>query len=102
MAEVVWTERASNWLQDIYNYIAEDNPAAAMRTVEAIYNKAMLLSNFPELGYRYERWPDRNVRILLYGHFRIAYLIKTNGNIDIVGVFHAALDMDRYLDEPDQ
>jgi len=97
MAEVVWTERASSWLQDIYDYIAEENPAAAKRTIEAIYNKAMLLSRFPELGYRYERWADRNVRILLYGHYRIAYLIQSNGNIDIVGVFHAALDMDRYL-----
>ena len=73
------------------------NPAAAVRTVEAIRNKAMLLAEFPELGYRYERWPERNLRILLYGHYRIAYLIKQDGNIDIVGVFHAALDMERYL-----
>jgi plasmid stabilization system protein ParE len=97
MAEVVWTEKATAWLQNIYDYIAQDNPAAAKRTVEAIYNKALLLSEFPELGYRYERWPERNLRILLYGHYRIAYLIKPDGNVDIVGVFHAALDMDRYL-----
>ena len=97
MAEVVWTERASAWLQDIHDYIAQDSPAAAMHMVEAIHNKAMLLEEFPELGYRYERWAERNLRILLYGHYRIAYLIKQDGNIDIVGVFHAALDMDRYL-----
>ena len=97
MAEVAWTEKATAWLQDIYDYIAQDNPAAAIRTVEAIYNKAMLLSEFPELGYRYERWPERDLRILLYGHYRIAYLIKRDGNVDILGVFHAALDMDRYL-----
>ena len=97
MAEVVWTERASAWLQDIYDYIAKDSPATAMRMVEAIHNKAMLLAEFPEIGYRYERWPERNLRILLYGHYRIAYLIRQDANIDIVGVFHAALDMDRYL-----
>jgi plasmid stabilization system protein ParE len=98
MAEVVWTERAIGWLQDIYDYIAKDNPAAAICTVEAIYDKARLLAEFPELGYRYERWPERNLRILLYGHYRIAYLIKPTGIVDIIGVFHAALDMDRYLD----
>ena len=68
-----------------------------MRTVEAIHDKAMLLSAFPELGYRYEGSAERNVRILLYGHYRIAYVINRSGNIDIVGVFHAALDMERYL-----
>ncbi len=97
MAEVVWTERASAWLRDIYDYIAQDNPAAAMRMVEAIREKAMSLSMFPELGCRFEREPDRNVRILLYGHYRIAYVINPNDTIDIVGVFHAALDIERYL-----
>jgi toxin ParE1/3/4 len=33
---------------------------------------------------------------LLYGHYRIAYLIKDDGNIDILGVFHGALDIGRY------
>ena len=97
MAEIVWTERASTWLRDIYDYIAEDNPAAAMRMVESIQKKAMLLSKFPELGYRYEGPDDQNLRILLYGHYRIAYLIKPDRTVEIMGVFHAALDMDRYL-----
>lgn len=97
MAEVVWTERASAWLRDIYDYIAQDNPAAAMRMVEAIREKAMLLAKFPELGCRFEDKPDRNVRILLYGHYRIAYVINSNDTIHIIGVFHAALDIERYL-----
>jgi plasmid stabilization system protein ParE len=36
-------------------------------------------------------------RILLYGHYRIAYLIKSADEIDVLGVFHGALDIDRYL-----
>ncbi len=97
MAEIGWTREAERWLRDIHDYIAEDNPAAAIRTVEGIYRKAQLLRQFPELGYRYEHVPGRNVRILLYGHYRIAYLIKPDGNIDVLGVFHAALDIERYL-----
>jgi toxin ParE1/3/4 len=38
-----------------------------------------------------------HIRILLYGHYRIAYLLKPDDNIDILGVFHGALDLERYL-----
>lgn len=97
MAELNWTAEAEQWLRDIYAYIARDNPAAALRTVQAIYDKAQLLRKFPESGYRHHLNPDRNIRILLYGHYRIAYLIKPDGNIDILGIFHGALEIDRYL-----
>jgi toxin ParE1/3/4 len=97
MAEVVWSARALAWLDGIYQYIARDNPAAAKRTVDAIYDKTMLLSKFPELGYRYEPSLDRDLRILLYGHYRIIYSIEEDGKVGIVGVFHAALDMEQYL-----
>jgi plasmid stabilization system protein ParE len=96
MAEINWTVEAERWLRDIYDYIAEDNPDAASRVVEGIYEKVQLLRQFPELGYRYERLPHQHIRILLYGHYRIAYLIKPDGNIDILGVFHGALDINRY------
>jgi len=45
-----------------------------------------------------QRWlaSSRHVRILLYGHYRIAYLVKDDGNVDILGVFHGALDITRY------
>ncbi len=47
------------------------------------------------MGHRY--WASsRNVRILLYGHYRITYLITANGDIEILGVFHGALDLGRY------
>jgi len=95
MAEITWTEEAQRWLEDIFEYIAADNPAAAGRTVQGIYERAQILTTFPEIGHRYLA-SSRNVRILLYGHFRIAYLVKDDGNIDIVGVFHGALDITRY------
>lgn len=95
MAEISWTEEAQRWLDDIYEYIAADNPQAAARTAEGIYERAQDLRRFPELGFRYTASP-RNVRILLYGHYRIAYLLKDDGNIDILGIFHGALDIARY------
>jgi len=95
MAEITWTEEAQRWLEDIFEYIAADNPDAAARTVRGIYERAQVLATFPEVGHRHTA-SSRHVRILLYGHYRIAYLIKNDGNVDILGVFHGALDISRY------
>lgn len=97
MAEIRWTEEAHRWLRDIYDYIAEDNPEAAQKVVAGIFQKAQMLRQFPELGYKYRTESEGEIRILLYGRYRIAYLIKDSGQIDILGVFHGALDIDRYL-----
>lgn len=95
MAELNWTEESISWLRDIFEFIESDNPVAARQVVNGIFDRAQVLLEHPEIGYRYENSP-RNVRILLYGHYRIAYLIKPNGDIDILGVFHGALEIGRY------
>lgn len=95
MATITWTAEAERWLEDIFEYIAADNPNAAARTVISIYERSQMLAEFPEMGYRY-RASSRHIRILLHGHYRIAYLIKEDGDIDILGVFHSALDIARY------
>ena len=95
MAAISWTEEAQRWLSDIFEYVAAENPQAAARTVQGIYERAQDLVRFPEIGFRYAA-SSRHVRILLYGHYRIAYLIKDDGNIDVLGVFHGSLDITRY------
>jgi len=95
MAELVWTEESQRWLKDIFDYIAQDSPEAAASVVAGIYDRAQTLLQFPESGYRYEGSPE-DVRILLYGHYRIAY--KVAGDVVIIlGVFHGALAIERYL-----
>lgn len=82
MAEIVWTAEAQRWLKDIHDYIATDNPDAAYRTVSAILERAQTLLAFPEMGH---------------DHYRIAYLIRPHRDIDVLGVFHGSLDIERYL-----
>lgn len=72
MAEINWTAEAERWLRDIYDYIMHDKPDAAANVVSGIYAKALLLRDFPELGYLYRKESDGDIRILLYGHYRIA------------------------------
>lgn len=98
MAELNWSLEALDWLQEIHGYIAQDNPWAAAKVVEGIIAKAELLGTHPAIGTRLRVVPDGEVRMLLYGHYRIAYLWRPDADtIDILGVFHGALDIDRYL-----
>lgn len=96
MAEIKWTEEAKQWLQDIFDYIAEDNLPAAKRVVQGIYDKAQVLKLFPEMGYKYKDEPEGEIRVLLYGHYRIAYLFTVD-TVVILGVFHGSLKIEKYL-----
>lgn len=97
MGKVRWTAEAERWLREIHDYIARDNPAAAQRTVRKIFDKAEVLAEFPRIGYVYEPDEAEPVRVLLYGHYRIVYRLRSGDDLEIIGVFHGALDMDRYL-----
>ncbi len=96
MAQITWTNEAERWLKDIYGYIALDNPAAASDVIEGIYSKAQILKDHPDIGYRYEHHSGEDIRILLYGHYRITYLKHADGDIDILGGFHGALEIESY------
>lgn len=85
------------WLEDIHKYIAEDNPDAANRVTEGIFEKVQILSDFPEIGYHYRTEPEGDIRVLLYGHYRIAYLFRHPDIVEILGIFHGALDIKRFL-----
>jgi len=39
----------------------------------------------------------REVRILLWGHYRIVYHVVLNGDVHILGVFHGAMELNQYL-----
>jgi plasmid stabilization system protein ParE len=97
MAEIRWTEESAQWLRDIYEYISADNLKAAEKVISTIFEKVQVLRDHPDIGHEYQAVSGRKVRIILYGHYRITYLIKKSGDIDILGIFHGALDIDRYL-----
>ena len=57
-----------------------------------------MLTHHPAIGTRLRQVEEGDVRFVLYGHYRIAYLRHADDElIDVIGVFHGALDIDRYL-----
>ena len=50
MDDVVWTQRARRNLNDIGEYIAQDDPAAAGRTVRRIVEQVSGLAFYPRVG----------------------------------------------------
>ncbi|MBT6273430.1 MAG: type II toxin-antitoxin system RelE/ParE family toxin [Chromatiales bacterium] len=95
MAQIRWTREAQRWLEDIFEYIAAENPKQAGSVASGIYERTQILETHPKIGYRYEA-SSRHVRVLLYGHYRIADLVNEDRSVDILGVLHGGLDLGRY------
>ena len=97
MAKVVWTSEAEQWLRRIHDYIATDKPGAAFGVVESLYRRAEILASFPNIGHTWVSPSGREVRILLWSHYRIVYVRKPPDEVHVLGVFHAAMELKRYL-----
>jgi plasmid stabilization system protein ParE len=50
MDDVVWTRRALRNLDDIGDYIVQDDPAAAERVVRRIVEQTLGLAFYPNIG----------------------------------------------------
>ena len=81
-----WSETAAQDLLSIYEYIAQDKPAAAAGTVEKIIQAAEQLERSPRLGHagRY-----KGTRELVHPPFVIVYRVVEDV-IDIQAVLHAS------------
>ncbi len=94
--EIRWTEEASSNLEQIYNYIARDNSINAERVINGIFKKVQTLSAHPQLGYTYYSRSGSETRVMIYGHYKIIYLIN-NSAIEILGIYHGAMNIDRLV-----
>ena len=73
MAEVIWTEPALQELDSIAEYIALDNPTAASRLVEEVFDKTDRLEGFPQSGRIPPELPNSVYREVVVPPCRIFY-----------------------------
>jgi len=60
VTKVTWTSRALRDIEDIGDYIAQENPAAAERVTTRIFEQIDLLQELPYLGRVGVSWARAN------------------------------------------
>ena len=90
--KVHWTETAESHLEAIYEYIAQDSPPYALRTVDRITKKSQQIAAFPFSGRRVPEYNMDQIRDVFVGPYRIIYHIKSD-QIDVIAVIHGAMSV---------
>lgn len=78
MGKVVWTEPALNDIREIVQYISQDSPAYAERIGVHIVEAPRRLTEFPSSGRILPEFHTENIRELIYGSYRIIYMIRAD------------------------
>ncbi len=96
MAQIIWTEPALSDLNEIAEYIALDNFAAAQDLVEEVFTKVERLEEFPKSGRVPPELKGSRYREVIVGPCRIFY--RTNKNkVYIVYIMRGERRLRKYL-----
>jgi len=98
--KIKWTKEALFNLQDIEDYISQDNQTAAINLTNKIISLGENLIDFPKEGRIVPELSIDRIREILYKNYRIVYLIKKS-SIEILAVFegHKLLDKENILNK---
>jgi toxin ParE1/3/4 len=92
MARLLKRPEAANDLEDIWWYIAQDNPQEADRLLDRIQEKLLLLVEFPHMGISQDELVS-GLRSSTVGNYLIFYFPLEDG-IDVVRVLHGARELE--------
>jgi len=91
--EIKWLRKALQNLDQEVEYIAKDDPQAARRIVQNIYESVSLLSENPSLGH-VGRLPDTRELIIANTRYIVPYRVRPRlQRIEILRVFHASCQL---------
>jgi toxin ParE1/3/4 len=96
---IVLTPRANADLEEIWMFIAADNPAQADDFIDLIDEKFQNLSRQPGLGRRREELAA-GLRSFPVGRYVIFYL-QVQDCLQIVRILHGARDLDAVFADPE-
>ncbi len=86
--QIIWLRTALRNIDEIANYIAQDNPAAANQVVETIFTQVNLLAGQPALG-RSGRVLGTRELVISNTHYLVPYRIRNN-RVEVLRVFHTS------------
>lgn len=95
MPRILKRPEAESDLDELWWYIAQDNPQNADRFLDHIHGKIMDLAAFPKMGM------NRNdlmggLRCHPVGNYLIFYFPLTDG-VDVVRVLHGRMEVERHF-----
>lgn len=85
--KIIWSPLAVDRVAEISEYIAFDNPAAAQKWVEEVFEKVKTLQKSPKMGRTVPEVERDEIREILYGNYRIIYHFSVQ-KISILTVRH--------------
>jgi toxin ParE1/3/4 len=88
---VVWRAGARDDRRRIFSYLAERNPAAAARLIEALILAADSLASFPDRG-RPGQAPGTRELVTAYPYLLVYEVDRAAGVVQILRVWHGAQD----------
>jgi plasmid stabilization system protein ParE len=84
--KVRWTEQALTRLADIEDFVAADDPAAAVALTTELVERGNSLARFPRRGRRVPELPESGLREIVEGQYRLVYRVRA-GRVEILTVF---------------
>jgi toxin ParE1/3/4 len=91
--KVEWSPLALDRVSDIARYIAKDDPDAAERWVDELFDSVDRLADFPESGRIVPEVGVRRIRELILGAYRVIYSVKDKIEVLTVRRGSQLLDM---------
>jgi len=76
--KIIWSPLAIDRITEIAKYIAMDNPSAAKKWVDEIFNSVKKLKQFPKSGRMIPEIQLKIFREIIFGNYRIIYRIDEN------------------------
>lgn len=92
MAQVIWTETATEELVEIGEYLETYSVNYARLTIQKFYSRTAQLASFPLMGRMIPELDDERYRELLEGNYRLMYEILDEDIVLIQRVIHQARD----------
>ena len=88
--EVIWTERASDDLHHIFEYLSTFSDTRAESVVVNIIYLAFQLEQFPLMGRIVPELNIQALREIIVEQYRVVYALTSQGNVEILAVRHSA------------
>lgn len=86
---IVWSDSALDRVTEFLDFIAEDNPPAARRIVQDLFDRVQALADHPYLGRRLLEGIDPSLRRIVIGNYIVVYeVLEARGTISIVAARH--------------